>query len=75
MLLSKISKIKEPQILSGISVEKRQRGIISSLSKIMRRRPLIKKILSTPLLMDYRWSSLRDMIKISQSVSKVTKWW
>jgi len=75
LLLSKISKIKEPQILSGISVEKRQRGIISSLSKIMRRRPLIKKILSTPLLMDYRWSSLRDMIKISQSVSKVTKWW
>jgi len=70
---SKILKIKEPQILSGTSAEKRLRDIISLLSKIMKRRQLIKKILSTQLLMGCRWSSLREMMRISQSVSKVTK--
>ena len=70
---SKILKIKEPQISSGTSAEKHLRGIISLLSKIMKRRPLIKKILSILLLMGCRWSSLREMMRILQSVSKVTK--
>lgn len=70
---SKISKIKEPQTSLGTSAAKRLRATILSLSKTMRRRLLIKKILSTPLLMGYRWLSLKDMIRILQSVSKVTK--
>ena len=46
-----------------------------ALLEIMRRRLPIKKILSTQLLMGFRWFSLREVIRILQSVSKVTKSW
>ena len=75
MLSSKILKIREPQKLSGTSVVKHLKATILSLLEIMRRRLPIKKILSTQLLMGFRWFSLREVIRILQSVSKVTKSW